>query len=493
MSGKKGLYVYQQIVKTTAEWALDDTVYPAHVFLLEELSNGKFNIVISDGEHAYSDLTPQFVDCVVSVLENTASSYKLRFVTPSGNYDTPNLKVAVSEVTNNSSQYVLQIRIGDTVITTPNLKGENAGAVPADAERLTLHLCTNQDDDTDLIGATIVITDTDANETLLSTTWSGLDISLDIDEDTNYSIAVGNVTNYATPDSKAFTALGGGVRTLNLVYKTELVKVTVGTDKTNVSAENQQVTINGSVLTVGASGVVQSKVPFGTSYSVSANAKSGYSAPATKNFVAGSNSRDVSMIYGEVKTGVFVCDKAKRLYTADQWVTALAAGLVMNEDAMGVAVLSSSQKFVIAKNDVGKKQIYNANNVACSGATAISDATQAVARYSGAADTAKMTAQYGSDFTYAAGAASSYKFPNGSSGYLGAAGQWKLASNNKSDVDKCLAACGGTPITNDQNWTSTYYGASGSNFYFWCFNWSNASAFNNGPNANSAVRPFCAF
>ena len=135
MSGKKGLYVYQQIVKTTAEWALDDTVYPAHVFLLEELSNGKFNIAISDGEHAYSDLNPQFVDCNVSVLENTASSYKLRFVTPSGNYDTPNLKVDVSEVTNNSSQYVLQIRIGDTVITTPNLKGENAGAVPATAER----------------------------------------------------------------------------------------------------------------------------------------------------------------------------------------------------------------------------------------------------------------------------------------------------------------------------------------------------------------------
>ena len=492
MSGKKGLYVYQQIVKTTAEWALDDTVYPAHVFLLEELSNGKFNIAISDGEHAYSDLNPQFVDCNVSVLENTASSYKLRFVTPSGNYDTPNLKVDVSEVTNNSSQYVLQIRIGDTVITTPNLKGENAGAVPATAERLTLHLCTNQDDDTDLIGATVVITDTDANEPLLSTTWSGLDISLDIEEDTKYSIAVGNVTNYATPESKAITALGGGVRTLNMVYKTELVKVTVGTDKTNVSAENQQITINGSVLTVGASGVVQSKVPFGTSYSVSANAKSGYSAPATKNFVAGVNSRDVSMTYGEIKTGVFVCDKAKRLYTADQWATALAAGLVTNSDAMGVAVRNSSQSFIIAKEDLGMMQIYNAQT-ACNGATAVTDQTTALARTSGAADAAKMTATYGSGATYAAGACASYKFPNGAAGFLPAAGQMKLVYDNRGAVAVCMAACGGASFNSAQYWTSTYYGAKGSGFNFWYFNWSNGTASDASVPTAYYVRPFCAF
>ena len=491
--GKKGIYVYQQIAKTTAEWALDENIYPANVFLLEKISGGKFNIAISDGEHPYSELTPQFVGCTVREHpDNSATSYKLVFNTPSGSYTTPNLMVSVVESVNNSSQYILQIRVGDTVITTPNLKGENAGAVPATAERLTLHLCTNQDDDTDLNGATVVITDTDANEPLLSTTWSGLDISLDIEEDTNYSIAVGNVTNYATPESKAITALGGGVRTLNMVYKTELVKVTVGTDKTNVSAENQQVTINGSVLTVGASGVVTSKVPFGTSYSVSANAKSGYSAPATKNFVAGVNSRDVSMIYGEIKTGVFVCDKSKRLYTADQWMTALSAGLVTNEDAMGVAVRNSSQSFIIAKEDLGMMQIYNAQT-ACNGATAITDQNTAIARTSGAADAAKMTATYGSGATYAAGACASYKFPNGAAGFLPAAGQMKLVYDNRGAVAVCMAACGGASFNSAQYWTSTYYGANGSYIFFWCFNWSNGTANANGVAYTYCVRPFCAF
>lgn len=131
MSGKKGLYVYQQIVKTTAEWALDDTVYPAHVFLLEELSNGKFNIAISDGEHAYSDLNPLFVDCTVREHpDNSATSYKLVFTTPTGSYVTPNLMVSVNVAENTASSYKLSIRIGDTVINTPNLKGDGASYVP---------------------------------------------------------------------------------------------------------------------------------------------------------------------------------------------------------------------------------------------------------------------------------------------------------------------------------------------------------------------------
>ena len=159
---------------------------------------------------------------------------------------------------------------------------------------------------------------------------------------------------------------------------------------------------------------------------------------------------------------------------------------------MGVAVRNSSQSFIIAKEDLGMMQIYNAQT-ACNGATAITDQTTALARTSGSADAAKMTATYGSGATYAAGACASYKFPNGAAGFLPAAGQMKLVYDNKGAVAVCMAACGGASFNSAQYWTSTYYGANGSNFSFWYFNWSNGTASGTLVPSTSFVRPFCAF
>lgn len=127
----KGIYVYQQIAKTAAEWAQDTNVYPENTLLFEKLENGKFNIVIADGEHTYSELPSQFTDVVVREHENnSATSYKLVFTTPTGTYTTPNLKVSASVVENTTSSYRLSFRIGDTIIETPNLKGDGASYVP---------------------------------------------------------------------------------------------------------------------------------------------------------------------------------------------------------------------------------------------------------------------------------------------------------------------------------------------------------------------------
>lgn len=127
----KGIYVYQQIAKTAAEWAQDTNVYPENTLLFEKLENGKFNIVIADGEHTYSELPSQFTDVVVREHNgNSATSYKLVFTTPTGTYTTPNLKVSASVTENTTSSYRLSFRIGDTIIETPNLKGDGASYIP---------------------------------------------------------------------------------------------------------------------------------------------------------------------------------------------------------------------------------------------------------------------------------------------------------------------------------------------------------------------------
>lgn len=51
-----GAYVYQQIVKSTAQWAADKTVIVENVWLFERRSDGKIVTKLSDGRHCYADL-----------------------------------------------------------------------------------------------------------------------------------------------------------------------------------------------------------------------------------------------------------------------------------------------------------------------------------------------------------------------------------------------------------------------------------------------------
>ena len=88
----KGIYVYQQIVKTTSEWESNTDIFPQNVWLFEKLDNGRFNLAISDGVHTYAELQKIMSDISVVVKTNTDTQYILTITTSSGSFDTPNLK-----------------------------------------------------------------------------------------------------------------------------------------------------------------------------------------------------------------------------------------------------------------------------------------------------------------------------------------------------------------------------------------------------------------
>lgn len=129
----KGAYIYQQIELTTAEWAVNETVYPASVWLFERLENGKFNMKLSDGVHKFSELAAVLQDVVVEIVREDESTYILRFATARGVFDTPNLRgqdVKVKVKTNTSSTYVLTITTVAGSFDTPNLKGGGLAEAP---------------------------------------------------------------------------------------------------------------------------------------------------------------------------------------------------------------------------------------------------------------------------------------------------------------------------------------------------------------------------
>ena len=129
----KGAYIYQQIELTTAKWAVNETVYPASVWLFERLENGKFNMKLSDGVHKFSELAAVLQDVVVEIVQEDESTYILRFATANGVFDTPNLRgqdVKVKVKTNTSSTYVLTITTVAGSFDTPNLKGGGLAEAP---------------------------------------------------------------------------------------------------------------------------------------------------------------------------------------------------------------------------------------------------------------------------------------------------------------------------------------------------------------------------
>ena len=310
-----------------------------------------------------------------------------------------------------------------------------------------------------------------------------------IPHDQTVTVTFPSVTGYKTPSSVTINNTSGGQATASGTYQTEIVTVTVSAEDAS-SVAGQQITINGNVFTLDSTGVCTSKVPFDVQYSVSADAKSGYTSPSTQTFTASQTSRAVSMIYETIKLGVFIQDKSGKLWTTDSWDTS------NNSNANAIAVLTSNVKVLVALTDSGgTKQIHSSYSGALENyMTAISDTTQAKADYKGAENTANIM-KLQSSTSYAAGWCNAFTFPDGKTkGHLPSLGEFWEVYQNKSLVDAALSKCGGTAInTGSYHWCSTFWGLSGSDRRCWWLYWSDGNVSYYYLNDSNSVRAFAAY
>lgn len=65
-TGTTGVYVYQQICKTSEEWAADTSIFPENIWLFERKSNGDIVTKLSDGEKPYSQLREYGLSAYIS-------------------------------------------------------------------------------------------------------------------------------------------------------------------------------------------------------------------------------------------------------------------------------------------------------------------------------------------------------------------------------------------------------------------------------------------
>lgn len=365
--------------------------------------------------------------------------------------------------------------------------GDGAGSLN---ETVMISLVSNQDEaatpDADLLGKSVHVIYGDQDKELV---WQGEVIKTTVPMNMTYQVVFPSDDRYKCPAQREYTALAGMMREVEGLYYTEAVTVNVTCDD-STSAEGQQVTINGTVYDVDASGSVTAKIPFDVEYTVSVNTKSGYTSPSSVTETASSKSKTISMEYILIVYGVFIEATDGTLHQSTEWTRAKTANSIVVKQptvAFRIALTQPSNTMKIHSNGAGPLENYM---------TAISDSSQAKLDMKSAENTANiMKLQSGTD--YAAGYCNAFTFPDGKTkGLLPALGWWQTAYDNKVAVDACLAACGATAMnTSNYHWASTFMGLDANKSRnCWRLRWSDGQveAYGTLPSINR-VRPFAEY
>lgn len=152
--------------------------------------------------------------------------------------------------------------------------------------------------------------------------------------------------------------------------------------------------------------------------------------------------------------GLYIYDTDGNFTLPDNWDTA------NNSKAVGVAILGENCKFVVAKDDIGQKS-WGGYGTDIASLTSYTSSTEAAKDFAGITNTQVIIDAIGqTNDGYRTGSAAQdcvdYIFPNGQVGYLGAAGEWQVAQQNKNALNSALTLIGGTAMTEYGYWTSTW-------------------------------------
>lgn len=116
-------------------------------------------------------------------------------------------------------------------------------------EKVNIFLKTNQSSHEDLKGAIITVSYATVVEEY---TWNGNTITVEIPPYVNYSVGVSNVEGYAAPSSYSSTSVPENAKSVELEYRTTIVKAVVKSNQSDTSdLANATLTVNGVTLKNG--------------------------------------------------------------------------------------------------------------------------------------------------------------------------------------------------------------------------------------------------
>ena len=348
-----GAYVYQQIVKSTAEWAADKTVIVENVWLFERRTDGKIVTKLSDGKHCYADLDEyglsawdaaqlggyegtkeEFylslgtLDEKVEQVTNLVNSLDGKFAETPDLPSTPGedtLTYQSGEATRNFSigqqcrvyeekekDYVFYQLYNITAEKKADWRVAGSGGTSSFQEKAVIKLSSNQGvNDAALVGKKVTVSYSGQQTELI---WNGEALEISIPMQVEYDVTPESASGYASPEAQTYVAVGGNERQISLVYSCEKVTVNVTADDGG-DCSGRTVTVkktsDSSVIGTGKGAQVIVKVPSGTGYTVSVDSFSGYLKPSDQSFTANSAGRIVSFEYEKIVDAGITFDKSK--------------------------------------------------------------------------------------------------------------------------------------------------------------------------------------
>lgn len=286
------------------------------------------------------------------------------------------------------------------------------------------------------------------------------------------------MTDYRTPANITGTSNSAAI-TKTGSYDSEKLTVKV----TGVSS-GFTITVNGKTQTYTSRTYY---IPYGTTYTISASSIKGYVTTISESSITASEqTRTVTVTYATITNGVYICDNTGNLTTVESWNTS------DNSSAIGVAVISDNCSFVIEKTTSYSSLLWGGGyGNTISGVVKTSTQSTAQSDYSGESNTTKIINQLGSGNAPAADYCRGRSCTvNGTTlhGYLGAAGEWWTAYNNKSAIDSALSKIGGTAmyVGTNYHWTSTQYNSDN----VWILGWGKGIINGYDKNSGNYVRAF---
>lgn len=265
-----GVYVYQQIVKTTAEWEADKTVPVENVWLFERRDDGKIVTKLSDGQHCYSDLPAyglsawqaaqmggykgtekEFYESLgtfeekVKMIESLVSSLDGKFAetptlestptedtltyTPEGDGEARNFSIGQQcrVYEEDESDWVFY-QLYDIKDGKADWRIAGSGGTSAYQEKAVITLSSNQGSgDAALNGTKVTVKYSDQTQEL---TWNGTALETKVPVGMAYEVSAGSVNGYTSPQKQSFTAVGGNERQVVFSYSCEKITVNVSAD-----------------------------------------------------------------------------------------------------------------------------------------------------------------------------------------------------------------------------------------------------------------------
>jgi len=91
------------------------------------------------------------------------------------------------------------------------------GSTSRGVETLVINVIT-QGDSSETLGATITVTNNDTSSVISATTWQGIQITIEVPQYCNYTITLGNVAGYSTPQAQTYHSSPNFVRNTAFTY-----------------------------------------------------------------------------------------------------------------------------------------------------------------------------------------------------------------------------------------------------------------------------------